>query len=217
MDSGATYHFTPDISMLDTVTPFNGSDKVIVRNGKQLDINFGRVYIFCHVIFNEDSFPFNNLLSSLSQSVFSFSSLSVPLSIILPFISLSIPTFPSIPSSFSYPPSTSNTCPLIVAPTSLPHSSVVDLPIPSVDTNLITSSQTRNIHSMVTRSKVGIYKPKLLLSVSIGPLIEPTSFHQVVQDPSLNQAMELEFATLQHNKTWHLVPLPFSGKVIGCK
>ena len=87
-------------------------------------------------------------------------------------------------SFFSSSPSTSSTCPPLVAPTSFPSfshyvspsvppsspllpSSVVDLPIPSVDTYLLASSRTHNIHPMVTRSKAGIYKPKLLLSVSI--------------------------------------------------
>ena len=40
-----------------------------------LDIYSSRVYISRHVIFNEDSFPFKNLKSSLSQSISSSSSL----------------------------------------------------------------------------------------------------------------------------------------------
>ena len=40
-----------------------------------LDIHSSRVYISRHVIFNEDSFPFKNLKSSLSQSISSSSSL----------------------------------------------------------------------------------------------------------------------------------------------
>ena len=55
------------------------------------------------------------------------------------------------------------------------------------------------------------------MSVSIGSLTEPTSFLQAIKDPSWNQAMELEFVALQHNKTWHLIPSSSSGKVIGCK
>ena len=127
----------------------------------------------------------------------SFSFLLVPWSIPLPSHSPSIPISLSIPSSYSFSPSTSSTCPPIIASTSLPSSSsfvshsapssfpippssIVDLSIPSVDTNLIASSRTYNIHSMVTRFKAGIYKPKLLLSVSTSPLIEPTSFHQAV-------------------------------------
>ncbi|RVW44847.1 hypothetical protein CK203_087058 [Vitis vinifera] len=108
---------------------------------------------------------------------------SVPLSIPLPPISPSPSNSPSISHSFSSSSSSiSSTCSPLVAPTSFPffsHSmspSVpphfplphrVDLHVPSVDTYLLASSRTHNIHPMVTRSKAGIYKPKLLLSVSI--------------------------------------------------
>ena len=120
---------------------------------------------------------------SLSQSISFYFFLSVPLSIPLPPISPSSSNSPSISHSFSSSSSSiSSTCSPRVAPTSLPffsHSvspSVpphfplphrVDLHVPSVDTYLLTSSRTHNIHHMVTRSKAGIYKPKLLLSVSI--------------------------------------------------
>ena len=39
MESGATHHFTLDINILDTMTPFSGSNQVIVGNGKQLYIS----------------------------------------------------------------------------------------------------------------------------------------------------------------------------------
>ena len=133
-----------------------------------LDIHSSRVYISRHLIFNEDSFPFKNLSSSLSYFISSSSSLSIHLFIHLPLISPSPPT------------SSSSTCSPLVAPTSLPSfshsmsSSVppssllppsVDLPVPCVDKDLLASSHTHNIHPMVTRSKASIYKPKLLLSV----------------------------------------------------
>ena len=38
-----------------------------------LDIHYGRVYISCHVIFNEDSFPFKNFSSSPFSSISSSS------------------------------------------------------------------------------------------------------------------------------------------------
>ena len=40
MDLSVTHHFTPDINMLDTMTPFSGSDQVIVGNGKQLCMSY---------------------------------------------------------------------------------------------------------------------------------------------------------------------------------
>ena len=57
----------------------------------------------------------------------------------------------------------------------------------------------------------------LVDSRHIGSLTESTSFLQAIKDPAWKQAMELEFATILHNKTWHLVHSPSWGKVIGCK
>ncbi|RVW36198.1 Retrovirus-related Pol polyprotein from transposon RE2 [Vitis vinifera] len=71
-----------------------------------------------HVIFNEDSFPFKNLKSSLSQPISSFSSLSIPLSIPLPPLSPSPPMSPSIPPPF-------------------PPSPRVNLPVPCVNTDFL--------------------------------------------------------------------------------
>ncbi|RVW43601.1 Retrovirus-related Pol polyprotein from transposon RE2 [Vitis vinifera] len=156
MDSSTTHHFTPDITILDTVTPFNGLDQVTLGNGHSSVLFF----ITIHTT--------KNLSSSLSNFISSSSSLSIHLFIHLPLISPSPPT------------SSSSTCSPLVAPTSLPSfshsmsSSVppssllppsVDLPVPCVDKDLLASSHTHNIHPMVTRSKASIYKPKLLLSV----------------------------------------------------
>ena len=126
-----------------------------------LDIHSDRVFISCHVIFNEDFFPFQNLSSSHSPSISFSSSLSVPLSIPLSLSSLSLPTSPSIPHSFSFFSSTSSTCSRLVAlisfffshyvfpfvpPSSpLPPFSVVDLLVPSMNTDLLVSYRTHNI------------------------------------------------------------------------
>ncbi|KAL6332321.1 hypothetical protein AAG906_004885 [Vitis piasezkii] len=157
MDSSTTHHFTPDINMLDTVTPFSGLDQVTLGNGHWSVLFF----ITIHTT--------KNLPSSLSYFISSSSSLSIHLFIHLPLISPSPPT------------SSSSICSPLVAPTSLPSFShsmspsvppssslppSVDLPVPCVDTDLLASSHTHNIHHMVTRSKASIYKPKLLLSVS---------------------------------------------------
>ena len=41
----------------------------------------------------------------------------------------------------------------------------------------------------------------LVDSRHIGSLTESTSFLQAIKDPAWKQAMELEFATILHNKT----------------
>ncbi|RVX04776.1 Retrovirus-related Pol polyprotein from transposon RE2 [Vitis vinifera] len=69
---------------------------------------------------------------------------------------------PSVPPSSSLPPS-------------------VDLLVPCVDTDLLASSHTHNIHHMVTRSKASIYKPKLLLSVSTNLLLSLLPFSKLLK------------------------------------
>ena len=73
---------------------------------------------------------------------------------------------------------------------------------------------------MVTRSKNGISKPKAMLanttfkaasgsSKVVKPnytLTEPPSFKVVVQYPQWCKAMDEEFAALQRQGTWSLVP-----------
>ena len=39
MDSGATHHITHDLTSLNNTNPFSGADKVLVSNGKTLDIS----------------------------------------------------------------------------------------------------------------------------------------------------------------------------------
>ena len=64
---------------------------------------------------------------------------------------------------------------------------------------------------MVTRSKAGIYKPKLF-NVLKHPLIvffafaEPLSIKQALSDPNWKKAMDVEFQALKNNDTWDLVP-----------
>ncbi|KAL6314335.1 hypothetical protein AAG906_021044 [Vitis piasezkii] len=70
MDSGATHHFTLNINILDTVTPFSGSDQVIVGNGKKLYISHLRTTklpssyspLVLHQVYHTQKFS-NNLIS----------------------------------------------------------------------------------------------------------------------------------------------------------
>ena len=87
-----------------------------------------------------------------------------------------------------------------------------------------------NTHSMVTRSKVGTFKPKALVAQAISDdslsmvksaklskssskalkpdytLTEPPSYKVAVQFPQWCAAMDEEFAALQRQRTWSLVP-----------
>lgn len=61
---------------------------------------------------------------------------------------------------------------------------------------------------MITRSKAGIFKPKVLtVSTPMCNLYdEPKSVQQALSIPAWKDAMESEFQALMKNNTWVLVP-----------
>ena len=90
-------------------------------------------------------------------------------------------------------------------------SSTQALPEESSEQATTVSIQTP-IHSMTTRSKVGISKPSskynslecALLSFNIP--IEPKRIKNALKHLGWAQAMQEEIFALHHNKTWSLVP-----------
>ena len=81
-----------------------------------------------------------------------------------------------------------------------------------------------NVHPMQTRSKSGIFKKKAYLVSNIESsssadksLIEPSSYKVAMNVPVWMQAMKDEFAALQSQNTWTLVPLPSQRNLVGCK
>ena len=77
---------------------------------------------------------------------------------------------------------------------------------------------------MQTRSKSGIFKPKLYTasilqkSVStVAELQEPTSTSLALTIPHWKKAMEAEYQALVNNHTWDLVPNSDGLRVIQCK
>ncbi|KAH9684881.1 retrovirus-related pol polyprotein from transposon RE1 [Citrus sinensis] len=72
-------------------------------------------------------------------------------------------------------------------------------------------------HSMVTRSKNGIFKPKAYLLALLAQPSEPTSVSQALTDPKWLKAMQEEFQALQANHTWELVLPKAPVKVVGNK
>uniref|UniRef100_A0A803PPQ3 Reverse transcriptase Ty1/copia-type domain-containing protein n=1 Tax=Cannabis sativa TaxID=3483 RepID=A0A803PPQ3_CANSA len=63
---------------------------------------------------------------------------------------------------------------------------------------------------MVTRAKVGTYKPKALMA-SITPSTVAS------ESPQWNAIMNIEIHALKRNKTWVMVPLSPGKQAIGCK
>ena len=65
-----------------------------------------------------------------------------------------------------------------------------------------------NINSMQTRSKSGIYKPKVytIVVALLDHFQKPSSVRQALQLPHWKTIMEVEYSALVHNGTWRLVP-----------
>uniref|UniRef100_A0A2N9GLJ4 Reverse transcriptase Ty1/copia-type domain-containing protein n=1 Tax=Fagus sylvatica TaxID=28930 RepID=A0A2N9GLJ4_FAGSY len=71
---------------------------------------------------------------------------------------------------------------------------------------------------MQTRSKSGIFKPKLGYAALIDyKTTEPPSYKIAAQHPQWCTAMQEEFAALQQQGTWSLVLPPPHKNVVGCK
>lgn len=96
------------------------------------------------------------------------------------------------------PASTSSNSPSIQEP--LPDSTDTTHPI-----------VTSNKHGMQTRSKSGIYKPKVLTVTK-----EPSTIQEALQHEYWQAAMRDELLALQRNGTWSLTSLPSGRKAIGC-
>lgn len=94
----------------------------------------------------------------------------------------------------------------------------------SIDVLTVTPSHNSTVatpplsssHSMVTRSRNDIFKPK---AVSLGLLAEadPTTAKAALQDQKWVSTIQKEFHALQKNHTWSLVPYKSDMNVVGCK
>lgn len=82
--------------------------------------------------------------------------------------------------------------------------------IPSQPSAKLTTNH--NAHTMLTRSKQGIFKPKAYLAIT-----EPKNTAAALSHPQWKAAMDEEYNALITNNTWSLVPLPQGKKPIGCK
>lgn len=69
---------------------------------------------------------------------------------------------------------------------------------------------------MTTRSKNGIFKPKVFLTTFVLPC-EPLNDSIALANPDWFHAMELEYKALMDNQTWSLVPYNPDMKIISNK
>lgn len=86
----------------------------------------------------------------------------------------------------------------------------------SCDLNICTLGvpNPTNTHPMVTRSKMGVSKPK---AFTVSVPTEPKTKEEALARPEWLQAMKKEYGALIRNGTWSLVPLPKDRQPIGCK
>ena len=99
------------------------------------------------------------------------------------------------------------------------HSSSVIVPLDNItDIHHNTGSEIQpiNSHPMVTRAKVGIFKPKTYNAMVSIPTT-PTFVKEAISSPMWFQAMNDEYHALLSNKTWTLTTLPSGASLVGCK
>ncbi|KAG8497024.1 hypothetical protein CXB51_008238 [Gossypium anomalum] len=75
-----------------------------------------------------------------------------------------------------------------------------------------------NSHPMVTRSKVGVFKLKVYMSIASSLSTEPpTNIHEAMQHDYWCTAVQNELQALIRNNTWSLCSLPCNCRAIACK
>lgn len=167
-----------------------------------------------HVIFDETKFHFSVTKPSDKSVSNASSSLGPP-----PLVTSSIISHsPSIPQSTHTSFESSATDSLTHSQSSPDTSDssnatiplIVELPIVNdsqpVDSTNIVCPAAGN-HPMVTRSKVGIHKPRIYHDVVLDDQ-EPSSYTEALTHKPWRAAMEEEYNALIRNKTWTLTTLP---------
>jgi transposase InsO family protein len=124
---------------------------------------------------------------------------------------------PSSPTILPLPPDTTSTPSL---PTESPITPAIS-PIPVASFSPVPTAPAAFVpHPMQTRSKHGIFKPKVSYSAQTSTdysITEPSSFTTASKHPQWCTAMNEEFEALQQQGTWVLVPQPPSKNIVGCK
>ncbi|XP_076933194.1 uncharacterized protein LOC143599004 [Bidens hawaiensis] len=152
-----------------------------------------------------------------SQTTPSQTPLIIPDSPTAQNISSSGPNSPLIPSATNVSHATTNTT------TNPTHHTNNTPPVHTPATEPIPTST----HSMTTRSKDGIFKPKHMvdlaslsthsLHVALTAHTEPRGIKSAAKDPKWLAAMHEELDALHINRTWTLVPRPPSTNIVGSK
>ncbi|KAA3463085.1 putative LRR receptor-like serine/threonine-protein kinase [Gossypium australe] len=180
----------------------------------------GRIFVSRYVVFDKFQFPFQHGFPSQStldsirivhqQSHIPIVTVPTPLACVFAPSSRSVSSSPmASPCSarVDYSP-----------PARQQADSLAAACVPTVCYHSATSARTTtlvNSHPLQTRSKSGIYKPKVFSSVLTEK--EPTSIIEAFQSPVWTAAAQTEYQALLSNHTWDLMPLPTGRREVGCK
>ena len=154
----------------------------------------GRVYIARSVAFDETTFPYQSLFA-LTPTVPHLKSYGAP-----GFVISSLPSSTTLASSTI---ETSNLSHLLLKL----HQELFQ----SHQNNPLIAIPGQSICHMQTRSKYGVFKPKLY-TASIHS--EPVSVSLALTNPCLKKAMEEEYNALVRNNTWDLVPHIDASRIV---
>jgi hypothetical protein len=197
-----------------------------------LDPTTKRVYISRHVLFNESEFLPDLTLSSTPQTepvTSTFDSLPwllVMMHTCSPTLNSSSTAFETLPQSLIFPSSFVESSSPILSTNAVSNSDPIEshssaassAPESSLPSTSIPQPPVVNTHPMHTRSKHGIFKPKIFHTTTIDYTQTEPPTHQIASKyPHWCTAMDEEFTALQRQQTWSLVPHPPGKNIVGCK
>uniref|UniRef100_A0A2N9FKJ8 Integrase catalytic domain-containing protein n=1 Tax=Fagus sylvatica TaxID=28930 RepID=A0A2N9FKJ8_FAGSY len=200
-----------------------------------LDPTTKRVYISRHVLFNESEFLPDLSLSSTPQTepvTSTFDSLPWLLVMMhtcsptLNSSSTALETLETLPQSLIFPSSFVESPSPILSTNAVSNSDPIEshssaassAPESSLPSTSIPQPPVVNTHPMHTRSKHGIFKPKIFHTTTIDYTQTEPPTHQIASKyPHWCTAMDEEFTALQRQQTWSLVPHPPGKNIVGCK
>ncbi|KAG8499958.1 hypothetical protein CXB51_006541 [Gossypium anomalum] len=172
----------------------------------------GKVVVSRHVVFDESRFMFSAspAISSDTNGLTLSDFVSTHVLVVRSSTSQSCAAHPSGP-----PPIQHSLTPSPSIPVDSHATCSTSQPVAVAETPEISAPPLVNTHRMVTRSKAGIFKPKVLHVEADD--FEPRTVEDALAHPEWKLAVQAEFDALSANSTWTLVPLPPGRKVNGCK
>ncbi|PNX98781.1 hypothetical protein L195_g022038 [Trifolium pratense] len=186
-----------------------------------LDPITNKIYTSRHVVFHDNHYPYSSIINKESATKKHHLQTSHTPHIVLPLqtihaaapLSTTPTTIPCAHPQDEAPLGSTSSSGNDT--TSQPSSSLHDT------TNLPKQVAANNgSHTIVTRSKNNIFKPKRVFHASNHPLpenLEPSNVRQAMQHPHWRHAISEEFNALIRNGTWSLVPPPQDKNIVDCK